>query len=65
LKDVLVEANRYVQDLNDKYTNPSGAETVNAVPTSETAPPTSETAPPTSETAPPTSETAPPEQVKV
>jgi hypothetical protein len=24
LKDVLIEANRYVQDLNDKFTNPSG-----------------------------------------
>jgi hypothetical protein len=24
LKEVLIEANRYVQDLNDKFTNPSG-----------------------------------------
>src|SRR5215471_2370545 len=24
LRDVLIEANRYVQDLNDKFTNPSG-----------------------------------------
>ena len=24
LRDVLIEANRYVQDLNDRFTNPSG-----------------------------------------
>jgi hypothetical protein len=24
LREVLIEANRYVQDLNDKFTNPSG-----------------------------------------
>jgi hypothetical protein len=24
LKEVLIEANRYVQDLNDRFTNPSG-----------------------------------------
>jgi len=27
LKEVLIEANRYVQDLNDKFTNPSGTGT--------------------------------------
>ena len=35
LKEVLIEANRYVQDLNDTFTNPSGKGTPSVRPTVE------------------------------
>ena len=35
LKEVLIEANRYVQDLNDRFTNPSGKGTPSARPVVE------------------------------
>ena len=37
LKDVLIDANRYVQDLNDKFTNPSGKGVPIAKPADEAA----------------------------